>query len=380
VSPLSPAELVRYSRHLTLPEVGPGGQQRLKAARVLIVGAGGLGSPAALYLAAAGVGTIGLVDFDAVDPSNLQRQVLHGTGAIGRSKLESARERLGDLNPEVRVEAFPERLSSSNARRLVGSFDLTLDGSDNFPTRYLVSDASVLERKVYVYGSVFRFEGQVSVFGAAGGPCYRCLFAEPPPPDLIPNCADAGVLGVLPGVIGTLQAVEAIKLILGIGDPLVGRLLLYDALRASVREVRLHRDPACAVCGDQPSVRQLVDYEVFCGVSPVGAPAATEIEIAPRSLDALRSGPAGAVVLVDVREPWEFDLARIEGSRLIPFGELSDRLGELDSRATIVTVCHRGARSIVAQQVLAGAGYRAKSLAGGIDRWSVEVDPGVPRY
>ncbi|MGE0440988.1 MAG: molybdopterin-synthase adenylyltransferase MoeB [Gemmatimonadales bacterium] len=369
-------ELIRYARHLTLAEVGIAGQERLRGARVLVVGAGGLGSPALLYLAAAGVGTLGVVDFDRVDLTNLQRQIVHGTGAVGTPKLDSAVARLHDLNPTVTIEPHPVRLTSANARSLVARYDLVLDGSDNFPTRYLVNDACILERRPFVYGSIFRFEGQVSVFGAPGGPCYRCLFADPPPVGLVPSCAEAGVLGVLPGVIGTLQATEAIKLILGIGAPLAGRLLLYDGLAARTREIGVRRDPSCAVCGDQPTVTDLIDYEAFCGV---GGGEPRSMEIAPRELDQLRR--AGArLELVDVREPWEVEIARLPGARLIPFGDLPARLGELDPAVEIVAVCHRGIRSLVAQQVLAGAGFHARSLAGGIDAWAAQIDPALSRY
>jgi molybdopterin/thiamine biosynthesis adenylyltransferase/rhodanese-related sulfurtransferase len=374
--PLSPAELIRYARHLTLAEVGLAGQERLRDARILLVGAGGLGSPAALYLAAAGVGTIGIVDDDRVELSNLQRQILHGTSAVGRPKTESARARLADLNPHVDVIAHQGRLSSDNAIDLLGSYDLCLDGSDNFPTRYLVNDASVLLRKPYVYGSIFRFDGQVSVFGAPGGPCYRCLFSEPPPPDLVPNCAEAGVLGVLPGLVGSLQALEAIKWILGTGDPLVGRLLLVDALKVQFREIQVRRDPACAACGDHPTVTRLIDYDAYCMVTGAGP---IDREVAPRTLATMLSSDPAPLV-VDVREPWEWEIARIGGSRLVPLGELPGRIAELDPRAELVTVCHKGKRSLMAQELLQGAGFRARSLAGGIDAWAAEVEAGMARY
>jgi adenylyltransferase/sulfurtransferase len=378
MSSLSPSELVRYARHLTLPEVGLSGQERLRSARVLLVGAGGLGSPAALYLAAAGVGTLGIVDADVVELSNLQRQVLHGQTTLGMPKTESARRRLGDLNPQVHVEAHPVRLTSDNALELLGGYDLTVDGSDNFPTRYLVNDASVLLGKPYVYGSIFRFDGQVSVFAAADGPCYRCLFADPPPPDLVPNCADAGVLGVLPGIVGSLQAAEAIKLILGIGAPLINRLLLLDVLRGRVRELELRRDPACPACGENPSVRALIDYDAFCGVranaGPLGA------EITADELERRMSDDGQAIVVLDVREPWEWEIAHIAGSRHFPLGELPERINELDGDAEIVTLCHRGLRSLTAQRLLQGAGFRARSLTGGIDAWAERVDPGMARY
>lgn len=370
------ADLIRYARHLTLPGVGVAGQEKLRAARVLVVGVGGLGSPAALYLAAAGVGTLGLVDADQVDLTNLQRQIIHGTGAIGRSKLESAADRLTDLNPTTRLELHPVRLSSGNAADLISGYDVVLDGSDNFPTRYLVNDACILGGKPFVYGSILRFEGQVSVFGAPGGPCYRCLFSEPPPPDLVPNCAEAGVLGVLPGVVGTLQATEVLKLVLGIGEPLIGRLLLYDGLAARTREIALRRDPSCAVCGNEPSVTRLIDYEAFCGVTARDASGA---EVAPAELAAwIDSGVP--LELVDVREPWETAIGVIPGSRLIPLNQLPGHLAGLDPRRLYVTVCHRGQRSLAAQSLLAGAGFEARSLRGGVDAWSTEVDASLPRY
>lgn len=343
---------------------------------MLLVGAGGLGSPAALYLAAAGIGTLGIVDADRVDLTNLQRQVLHGTAAVGRGKTSSARERLHDLNPHVDVIEHPIRLTSENALDLLGGYEIALDGSDNFPTRYLVNDASVLLGKPYVYGSIFRFDGQVSVFGAPDGPCYRCLFSEPPPPDLVPNCAEAGVLGVLPGLVGSLQALEAIKWILGIGESMVGRLLLVDALRMRFREIALRKDPECAVCGPNRTVTRLIDYEAYCGTG-AGA-GVTQSEV---SVDELRRGlDSPGTLVVDVREPWEWEIARIEGSRLVPLGELPRRLAELDPHADIVTVCHKGKRSIMAQQLLQGAGFRARSLAGGIDAWAEEVGGGMARY
>ena len=335
-----------------------------------------MGSPAALYLAAAGVGTLGIVDADQVDLTNLQRQVLHGTAAVGRAKTDSARERLHDLNPHVDVIPHPVRLSSNNALGILRGYDFALDGSDNFPTRYLVNDASVLLGKPYVYGSIFRFEGQVSVFAAPDGPCYRCLFAEPPPPDLVPSCAEAGVLGVLPGIIGSLQALEAIKWILGVGESMVGRLLLVDALRMRFREIALRRDPECVACGPQRSLTGLIDYEAYCGVGSTGAEPQPEV-----SVGELRRGLGSAAVqVVDVREAWEWEIARIEGSRHVPLGELPGRLPELDPHAEIVTVCHKGKRSLLAQQLLQGAGFRARSLAGGIDAWAEEAEPGMPRY
>ncbi len=377
MTPLSLPELLRYSRHLLLPEVGIEGQARLGAARVLLIGAGGLGSPAALYLAAAGVGTIGLVDFDAVDVTNLQRQIMHGTATIGRPKLESASARLADLNPHVTVVPHAVRLSSENARGIIAGYDVVVDGTDNFPTRYLVNDACVLEGKPLVYGSIFRFDGQASVFDAARGPCYRCLYPEPPPPGLVPSCAEGGVLGVLPGIIGSIQALEAIKLVLGIGEPLVGRLVLVDALRFRIRELQLRKDPECPVCGLTPSVTELIDYEAFCGIPP--APEAeTEID----ALALVRElGSDRPPVLLDVREPHEWEIAHVEGATLIPLGELPARLGELESHRPIVTYCHRGVRSQRARELLAGAGFGGvRSLAGGIDAWARDVEPEMARY
>ncbi len=374
---LSPTELIRYARHLTLPEVGLAGQELLKRASVLLVGAGGLGSPAALYLAAAGIGSLGIVDGDAVELSNLQRQILHGSGAIGTPKTDSTRARLEDLNPHVEVITHRVRLDSSNALALFGEYDFVIDGSDNFPTRYLVNDASVLLGKPYIYGSIFRFDGQVSVFGAKGGPCYRCLFAEPPPPDLVPNCAEAGVLGVLPGIIGSLQALEAIKLVLDAGESLVGRLLLVDALRVRFREIELRRDPACAACGERPTVRGLIDYEAYCGVGSRDGPPGQEIEALTLAERLRQDHPP---LLLDVREQWEWDIAHIEGSTLMPLSELPVRLGELNPGVEVVTVCHTGKRSLMAQQLLQGAGFRARSLAGGVERWAVEVDRELARY
>jgi adenylyltransferase/sulfurtransferase len=379
MSDLSSDELLRYARHLTLGEIGVAGQQKLKASRVLLVGAGGLGSPAGLYLAAAGVGTLGVVDSDVVDLSNLQRQVLHDTAAVGSAKTTSAARRITALNPNVQVEVFAERLTSGNARRIIRQFDLVVDGSDNFPTRYLVNDSCVFERKPLVYGSILRFEGQLSVFCAPGGPCYRCLFSEPPPADLVPSCADAGVLGVLPGVIGTLQALEAIKWIVGVGESTVGRLVVFDALRLRFREIAVRRDPACAVCGDRPEITELIDYEAFCGVPDLAATGA-DAEITANELrDALaREDPP---VVLDVRESWEFEIAHLAGSELIPLGALPARLAEVPRHRDLVTVCHFGARSLTARDLLLRAGFsRVRSLAGGIDAWAEEVDPAMRRY
>jgi adenylyltransferase/sulfurtransferase len=375
---LSHEEVLRYSRHLILPDVGIEGQRKLKAARVLLVGAGGLGSPAALYLAAAGVGTLGLVDFDVVDKTNLQRQILHGTGTVGVSKLESARQRIEDLNPNVQVETFETRLSSENALDIIREFDVVADGTDNFATRYLVNDACVLLGKPNAYGSIFRFEGQASVFYAKEGPCYRCLYPEPPPPGLVPSCAEGGVLGVLPGIVGSIQALETIKLIIGNGETLIGRLLLFDALRLKFRELKLEKDPECPVCGRHPTVTSLIDYEAFCGVESEPVVEGAEVT----ALDLKEEIDAGKpIVLLDVREPHEYEIANIPGARLIPLGELPDRLAELGDRADIVTHCHHGARAAKALEILRAAGYaNARMLRGGIDAWAVNVDPEMPRY
>jgi molybdopterin/thiamine biosynthesis adenylyltransferase/rhodanese-related sulfurtransferase len=376
--PLSAAEFSRYSRHLILPHVGEAGQRRLKQSRVLVIGAGGLGSPAALYLAAAGVGTIGLVDADLVDVSNLQRQVLHGTSTVGLPKLDSAKERIRDLNPLVKVEKFPERLTSKNALGILAGFDVVIDGSDNFPTRYLINDAAFLSGIPDVYGAIFQFEGQASVFAAEGGPCYRCLYAEPPPPGMVPGCAEAGVLGALPGVIGSLQAMEAIKLLLGIGEPLVGRLMLFDALRLQFRELALQRDPACPLCGESPTIRELIDYDAFCGLTPIATPAG--IEVTPAELQrALAAGRP--ILLVDVREVPEWELVRLEGARLAPLSRLPGLANAFDPGAEIVAYCHHGIRSLQAANFLRSVGIpNVRSLAGGIDRWAREIDREMVRY
>jgi sulfur-carrier protein adenylyltransferase/sulfurtransferase len=378
---LSQQELLRYSRHLILPNVELEGQRRLKAARVLIVGAGGLGSPVALYLAAAGVGTLGLVDFDAVDVTNLQRQLLHGTKDVGRPKLLSAQERIRDVNPHVHVEPYETRLTSANALEILRDYDLVVDGTDNFATRYLTNDACVLLGKPNVYGSIFRFEGQASVFAAADGPCYRCLFPEPPPPGLVPSCAEGGVLGVLPGMIGTIQAAEALKLILGVGGTLVGRLLLVNALTMEFRTVRLRKDPTCPACGTR-TITELIDYDEYCG-TPGGEVHYDRngiTEITPRELaEQIRAG--ADVDLIDVREPGEWEVARLPGARLLPLGELPASMATLDSAREIVVMCRSGQRSASAARQLQAAGFRkVKNLAGGILRWSDEVDPTVPKY
>jgi molybdopterin/thiamine biosynthesis adenylyltransferase/rhodanese-related sulfurtransferase len=374
---LSPEELERYSRHLIIPEVGPAGQEKLKESSVLLVGAGGLGSPLALYLAAAGVGRLGLVDFDVVEFTNLQRQVIYNTADVGRPKLDSARERIRGVNPFVDVQLHPVRLTSENAIGIFADYDVVVDGTDNFPTRYLVNDACVLSGKPNVYGSIFRFEGQTSVFDAGRGPCYRCLYPEPPPPGLVPSCAEGGVLGILPGVIGTLQANETVKLLLGIGDPLIGRLVLFDALALEFREVRLRKDPACPVCGENPSITGLIDYEEFCGIGAgapglLGVPEMTASDLARRRDE---------VDLIDVREPFETEIAAIPGARLIPLRELSSRMGEIDRGHEIVIHCRSGVRSARAARQLLDAGFpRVWNLKGGILAWSDEVDPSVHKY
>jgi adenylyltransferase/sulfurtransferase len=376
---LSHAEVLRYSRHLLLPEVGVEGQRKLKAARVLTIGAGGLGSPLSLYLAAAGVGTIGIVDFDVVDLTNLQRQIVHGTSTLGRPKLESAKARLTDLNPNIDVVGHEARLSSENALDIIRDYDIVIDGTDNFPTRYLVNDACVLLGKPNVYGSIFRFEGQASLFYAKEGPCYRCLYSEPPPPGLVPSCAEGGVLGVLPGIIGSIQALETIKWIIGAGDSLVGRLVLFDALKLRFRELKLRKDPNCPICGDRPTIHELIDYQAFCGIG--AEPNYDGVEVSVEEFQRERAAKGDDLILVDVREPHEYEIVHIDGARLIPLSQLPDRLSELDGHAEIVTQCHHGARSLKALEILKGAGFgRVRSLAGGIDAWAEQVEPGMARY
>jgi adenylyltransferase/sulfurtransferase len=380
---LNHEEILRYSRHLLIPEVGLTGQKALKAANVLVIGTGGLGSPVALYLAAAGVGRIGLVDYDVVDYSNLQRQVIHGTSGLGRLKVDSARERMLDVNPDIQVEVSYEPFTSDNAMRIAADYDLLIDGTDNFPTRYLTNDVCVLLGKPNIYGSIFRFDGQVSVFDARRGPCYRCLFPEPPPPGLVPSCAEGGVLGVLPGTIGTLQATEALKLILGIGEPLIGRLLLYNALDMSFEFVTLRKNPHCKVCGPEPEITELIDYEAFCGVpghdhEEGSAGGGWDIEAGEL---ATRLQRGEAIRLLDVREPHELEISHLEGARLIPLGQLAARLSELDSAEEMVVFCKGGTRSARALEVLASAGFRkVKNLKGGINAWAREVDPSMPIY
>ncbi len=380
---LTHEEILRYSRHLLVPEVGLEGQRKLKAASVLIIGTGGLGSPAALYLAAAGIGRIGLVDYDAVDRTNLQRQVIHGTSTVGKLKVDSAQVRLKDLNPDIQVDTYNEVFTSANAKQIATAYDLIVDGSDNFPTRYLVNDLCVLTGKPDVYGSVYRFEGQVSVFDARRGPCYRCLFPEPPPPGLIPSCAESGVLGILPGTIGTLQATEALKLILGTGEPLIGKLLLYNAEDMSFEYVRLRKNPACKVCGEHPSVPELIDYDAFCGVpgrEVESGSAGQEWDITPSELEEqLKSGLP--LTLVDVREPHELDISHIDGTRNIPLGQLAMRSAELDPQDEIVLICKAGVRSTRALHILLGAGFRKlHNLQGGMNAWAKDVDPSQPIY
>jgi adenylyltransferase/sulfurtransferase len=387
---LSREEIYRYSRHLILPELAMDGQRRLKAGRVLLVGTGGLGSPAALYLAAAGVGTLGLVDHDTVDETNLQRQILHGTAAVGRSKLDSACDRIRDLNPHVDLVRHDARLSSANALDIIAQYDLVLDGTDNFPTRYLINDACVLLGKPDVFGSIFRFEGQLTVFRPGDGPCYRCLFPEPPPPELVPSCAEGGVIGVLPGIVGTLQALEAIKLLTGIGRPSTGRLLVFDALRLQFREMQIRRDPACPACGDAPRIRELVDYDdlerrlppVTCGVYPAQPASDGVPELGPSELKA-RLDRGDAISILDVREPHEWEIVNLQalGARPIPLTSLAERLHEVPLDGDVVVVCKVGARSAQAAAQLREAGFeRVWNLRGGILAWAEEVDPLLPRY
>ena len=383
---LSNDEIKRYSRHLIMPEVGMDGQRKLKAASVLCIGAGGLGSPAAMYLAAAGVGTIGLVDFDVVDFSNLQRQIIHGTPDVGRSKLASARDRLHGINPHVDIQTYEAALSSENALKLFEPYDVILDGTDNFPTRYLTNDACVLLGKPNAYGSIFRFEGQASVFATKDGPCYRCLYPEPPPPGLVPSCAEGGVLGVLPGIIGVIQATEAIKLVTGIGEPLIGRFLIYDALRMRFRELKLKKDPDCPVCGTHPTVTKLIDYQEFCGIHPA-APESPTVRTPGNALEITsvelkqRLDRGDKLTLVDVREPNEYQINRIPGTVLIPLGDVPRRYAELDKDAEIVVHCKMGGRSAKAADFLRSVGFkRVLNLKGGILDWIDKVDPSQPKY
>jgi sulfur-carrier protein adenylyltransferase/sulfurtransferase len=380
---LSHEEILRYSRHLLIPDVGMEGQRKLKAASVLIVGTGGLGSPVALYLAAAGVGHIGLIDFDVVDRTNLQRQIIHGTSTVGKLKVESARSRMLDLNPDIQVDAYNQPFTSENAREIALPYNLLVDASDNFPTRYLTNDLCVLTGKPNIYGSVYRFEGQVSVFDARTGPCYRCLFPDPPPPGLVPSCAESGILGILPGTIGTLQATETIKLILGIGEPLIGKLLLYNAQDMSFEFVRLRKNPGCRVCGEHPSVKELIDYEQFCGVPghiEESGSAGEAWDITPGEL-AKQLKEGAQLKLVDVREPHELEISHIEGSQVIPLSQLASHLSELNPDDDIVLICKAGARSTRALHILLGAGFlKLHNLKGGLNAWAKEIDPGQPIY
>ena len=377
---LTNEEVLRYSRHLIMPEVGMVGQQKLKAARVLCIGAGGLGSPLALYLAAAGVGTLGLVDFDVVDSTNLQRQIIHTTDDVGRPKLDSAAEKLAAMNPFINIRKFETKLSSANALDLFREFNIVADGTDNFPTRYLVNDACVLTGRPNVYASIFRFEGQASVFAVEDGPCYRCLYPEPPPPGLVPSCAEGGVLGILPGLLGVIQATEVIKLILGSGEPLIGRLLLVDALSMHFRELRLRKNPDCPACGRNPTIHELIDYNQFCGIRGEEAPQITTVpEIRPEELKS-KLDAGDDVFILDVREPHEYQICNL-GGYLIPLGDLPARMNELDSSREIVAHCRSGARSAKAVTLLRQAGFtKVKNLAGGILAWSDKVDPSVPKY
>ena len=385
---LNKDEIARYSRHLILPEVGMEGQKKLKAAKVLLIGTGGLGSPLGMYLSAAGVGKLGLVDFDVVDHSNLQRQVIHGTKDVGVLKVDSARASINDINPFVEVETYNTGLTSDNAMDIIADYDMVIDGTDNFPTRYLVNDACVLLGKPNVYGSIFRFEGQSSVFWAEHGPCYRCLYPEPPPPGMVPSCAEGGVIGILPGIVGLIQANEGVKLILGEGKPLIGRLMLFDALDMKFRELKLNKDPKCPLCGDNPTITGLIDYQEFCGV-PVAAEREEEEtveeqladdEITPKQVKE-RLDRGDSFTLIDVREPHEYEICSIPGAKLIPLSEFEDRLGELDSDGDIVLHCKMGGRSAKAQDVLYANGFSTvKNMVGGITRWSDDVDPSVPKY
>jgi adenylyltransferase/sulfurtransferase len=381
VTTLSKDEILRYSRHLIMPEVGMEGQIKLKNAKVLLVGAGGLGAPLGLYLAAAGVGRIGVVDFDVVDFTNLQRQVIHGTKDVGRKKLDSARDSMRDINPNVQVDGYDVALSSENALDIISGYDMVVDGTDNFPTRYLVNDACVILKKPNVYGSIFRFEGQATVFAYQGGPCYRCLYPEPPPPGLVPSCAEGGVLGILPGTIGLIQATEAVKLILGVGQPLVGRLLLYDALAMKFRELKLRRNTECPVCGDHPTITKLIDYQEFCGI-PQHAPEPEFVagDITPKEVKE-RLDRGDKFQFIDVREPHEYQICSIPGAKLIPLGELPKRLSELDPNVEVVAHCKSGVRSGKAIDLLKQSGFKKlRNMKGGILAWSDQVDPSVPKY
>ena len=374
---LTQEEVLRYSRHLIMPEVGMEGQLKLKSSSVLLVGTGGLGAPLAMYLTAAGVGRIGLVDFDVVDHTNLHRQVIHGTSDVGRLKIDSAIDTMREINPNVNIDRHEVALTSENALEIIADYDLVVDGTDNFPTRYLVNDACVLLNKPNVYGSIFRFEGQATVFAYEGGPCYRCLYAEPPPPGLVPSCAEGGVLGILPGVIGLIQATEAVKLILGVGEPLKGRLLLYDALSMRFRELKLRRNKECPVCGDNPTIKQLIDYQEFCGVN-VQPIVVNEIDVLELKA---KQDKRESFTLLDVREPHEVQIGKIPNSKLIPLGDLEKRVSELDPNSELIVHCKSGGRSSKAVEYLRKSGFKnVKNLTGGILAWSEKIDPSVPKY
>ncbi|HEY3900673.1 MAG TPA: molybdopterin-synthase adenylyltransferase MoeB [Chthoniobacter sp.] len=377
-------EIARYSRHLIMPEVTLEGQKRLKAASILCIGAGGLGSPIALYLAAAGVGRLGLVDGDTVDFSNLQRQILHGTRDVGRKKLNSARDRIREVNPNVQVDLYDELFTSENARRIAEPYDIIIDGTDNFPTRYCSNDVAVFLKKPNIYGSIFRFDGQCTVFAAhLGGPCYRCMFPEPPPPGMVPSCAEGGVLGVLPGIIGVMQAIEAVKLIMGIGEPLIGRMIAFDALKMKFREFKLRKDPKCPVCSENPTITELIDYDQFCGIPQAKAAEEAEAPVPQISVRELKAklDRGDKFRLIDVREPFEWDICRIPGATLIPLGQLPSRMSELDSADEIVLQCKSGGRSARALKLLKEAGFsKLTNLDGGITAWAEEIDQSVPKY
>ena len=377
-------EIARYSRHLIMPEVTLEGQKRLKSASILCIGAGGLGSPIALYLAAAGVGRLGLVDGDTVDFSNLQRQILHGTRDVGRKKLNSARDRIREVNPNVQVDLYDELFTSENARRIAEPYDIIIDGTDNFPTRYCSNDVAVFLKKPNIYGSIFRFDGQCTVFAAhLGGPCYRCMFPEPPPPGMVPSCAEGGVLGVLPGIIGVMQAIEAVKLIMGIGEPLIGRMIAFDALKMKFREFKLRKDPKCPVCGENPTITELIDYDQFCGIPQAKAAEEAEAPVPTITVQDLKAKleRGDKFRLIDVREPFEWDICRIPGATLIPLGQLPSRMSELDSADEIVLQCKSGGRSARALKLLQEAGFgKLNNLEGGITAWAEQIDPSVPKY
>ncbi len=380
---LTPEQLTRYSRHFILPEIGEEGQKKILSAKVLLIGTGGLGSPLGLYLAAAGVGTLGLVDFDNVDLSNLQRQIIHTNDEVGKPKIDSAEKRIKAMNPDTKVIKYPVKITSENALDIIKDYDVVIDGTDNFPTRYLTNDACVFLKKPNIYGSIFRFDGLTTVFKTDEGPCYRCLYPEPPPPGMVPSCAEGGVLGVLPGIIGVIQATEAIKLIVGIGKPLIGRLLVYDALQMTFRELKIRKDPSCPVCGKNPTITKLIDYEQFCGLGRGTAPSASGVEeISVSDLKRMLDGRE-EFVFIDVREPFEHQIAHIGKAKLIPLGQLEQHLKELEAakNKTIVAHCHHGGRSRRALEFLRSKGFsKLKNVAGGIDEWSVEIDPKVPRY